>query len=269
MAGIQNCPTCGGSGYIEQWEPGKVPYTVRCKCLKKKELAQALNRVWPGLGRSVGVVDSPLAGYLGKNLWASGSKASIKAHLREVIVKSGRPGDFRVYDDVDLPRAWLGELKDYEIIDVELSLTTPQARDLTELIDLPKQLVLFLGVKHNPMQTMPRTLLETLNRRERVDKPTWVFDSSEYPLTDGHVCFSGDIMDYLSPWDHIMLEGGQDSIIEEGGQRSGFLDIPAGSPTQAPTKKKKGTVPMALKGTGKKSPKKKNGMSRKGGGGKR
>ena len=262
--GKPDCPLCKGEGYFEKSDDGP-PYSIKCRCVRELERDRELERIWPGLSRVSVIKETPLSEYLGFNLRATGSKGAIMAHVRRAALLSKRPRDFYVYDDHDLPRAWLGDMKEHEIVDIELAGLDPKAVDLGALIDPPPMLLLFLGVKHNPMITMPRTLWEVVSRRGRLDKPTWVFDTTLDPLLEGHLCYSPDIDNFFAPWDHLVLS--EDGVKAGNTGRTAIIDITAHDIAQVPTKKKKGKVEMNLKGSSSTKGTKKQGGKPKNGGG--
>jgi len=180
--------------------------------------------------------------YRRRNLWVTAPLNVFRQHMRCVALQCGQTWSFKVYPDDDLPRAWLGDLKNHEIRDVELATMDAKANDLAELVDPPFMLVVWLGVKTLRMVTMPENLLEVLERRRFIDKPTWLFDDPKRPLQEGHIDYSPQVAEFLSSWDHIILEG---DVFNESEEPSGYVDIPA-QPAKPPPKRTRKADPSVV-----------------------
>jgi len=174
-----------------------------------------LERGWVGLSRAKRIARSPLLGFEGKNLWITGTGGTFKEHLRHVALRQGFSWMFRVVTDIDMMDAWLSKNVE-KIKDTDIALRRKKRHgsdldvyiSLTELIEPPELLILCLGVKVTRNVATPEALLEALQHRGHLGKPTWLVDQPIYRLQAGHLAYDDRVGDYLEHWKHIVLEGG-------------------------------------------------------------
>jgi hypothetical protein len=122
---------------------------------------------------------------------------------------------FRVITDIDLLDAWLS--KNVDPFDPDINFQRkgrhgdkdPEVYiSLTELIEPPELLIIRLGVKVARNVATPEVLLEALQHRDHLGKPTWLVDQPIYQLREGHIAYDARLEDYLFDWEHVVLEGG-------------------------------------------------------------
>lgn len=189
------------------------PAYRRCACVIQKDIASNVERGMRKLMDAAVIKSSPLSDCLDKDLWITASKERFLAHLRHVAVRQPPSWYFKVTTDADLMAAWLANMavEGKEILDADAVESIQLSIEHLRLVDLaepPDLLVIRLGVKAAKNTSMPDVLQETLNLREHLGKPTWVWDTPDRPLAEGHRCWSPEIEDSMSTWTRQALGGG-------------------------------------------------------------
>ena len=202
-----DCPLCGGRGVITLKVKGP-PQTKRCACVMRQALINNMNRGWFGLSKSKPIKETPLIKHIEENLWITGGENSLKSHLLSVGLKQKADWFFKVVSDADLITAWLGSMsiKGAEIFDPDVSTVSSRHMNLVDLIEPPELLIIRLGVKKARNQAMGEVLWETLQHRVHINKPVWLIDSPDDPLTPSHICWIEGIQSLLIQFKHITLD---------------------------------------------------------------
>lgn len=205
--GDTDCPTCGGRGVVTLKVKGP-PQTKRCDCVLRQALIDNMNRAWFGLSKVKPVKESPLLPHIGENVWVTGGENALKQHLLSVGLRQKADWYFKVVSDADLITAWLGSMsiKGAEIFDPDVSTVSSRHMNLVDLIEPPELLIIRLGVKKARNQAMGEVLWETLQHRIHINKPVWLVDSNDDPLTPSHICWIEGIQGLLIQLKHITLE---------------------------------------------------------------
>jgi hypothetical protein len=176
----------------------------------KRDILVNVERGWAGLSKAKPIEKSPLIGYQEKNLWVTASLKQLREHLRHVAVRMGPTWFFRVVTDVDLMNAWLSKGLDVRDPDVDEArheyTVSNNANNVVELVEPAKLLIIRLGVKAARNAATPEVLLEALQHRAHLDKPTWIIDQNIYLFQQGHIAFSGQIEGFIVDWEHITLD---------------------------------------------------------------
>lgn len=184
-----------------------------------------------GLSKAPRVEKSPLTKFLKKNLWVTAPKGWLTAHLRHVAVRQPPSWYFKVVTDSGLMTAWLASAsaKGAEILDLDVSQSTIKHINLEDLVLPPKLLILRTGVKHARNVAAPEVFLEALHLRESEDLPTWVWDTPEMRLAEGHIDWSYAVDDFLSSFPHINIQTKADIKASGTVKSRGFQDLDVGS----------------------------------------
>jgi len=115
---------------------------------------------------------------------------------------------FKVVTDSDLMVAWLANasMKGERIFDPEAQAPVSQeVMTLVDLMDPPELLIIRLGVKSARNAAMNEVFLEALTHRAHAGKPTWIVDSPQQPLGEGHLCWSYAVSEFLVNWTRVNL----------------------------------------------------------------
>jgi hypothetical protein len=205
--GDVDCPICGGRGVVTLKVKGP-PQTRRCDCVLRQALIDNMNRAWFGLSKVKPVKESPLLKHIEQNVWVTGGENALKQHLLSVGLRQKADWYFKVVSDADLITAWLGSMsiKGAEIFDPDVSTVSSRHMNLVDLIEPPELLIIRLGVKKARNQAMGEVLWETLQHRIHINKPVWLVDSNDDPLTPSHICWIEGIQGLLIQLKHITLE---------------------------------------------------------------
>ena len=213
--GKPDCPYCAGRG-VEPLPANERPslaigeITRPCICTLKRDILVNVERGWAGLSKAHPIEKSPLYAYVNQNLWVTASLKQLRENLRHVAVRMGPTWFFRVVTDVDLMNAWLSKTLDVRDPDVDEARhehsVSNNANNVVELVEPAKLLIIRLGVKAARNAATPEVLLEALQHRAHLDKPTWIIDQNIYLFQQGHIAFSGQIEGFIADWDHITLD---------------------------------------------------------------
>lgn len=216
--GDPECPRCKGRGVIpvprDEDDPPdwRGERTQPCPCVYIRDVARNIERGWRGLLKADPVPDSPLKkeGRTESDLLITATHYSFRCHLKHVAGRMPSNWGFLVVTDADMMDAWLSPR--VKVRDADVDLIRQQraaARKYDALVDLvepPELLVVLVGVKAARNEAMPEVLLEALQHRAHLSKPTWVVDHPDKPLQDGHISYSHSVGQFLSDWSRIELE---------------------------------------------------------------
>lgn len=214
--GIPSCPHCHGRGvvpYVMEPRPRFVIDEIMtpCECVRVRDVLVNVKRTWGVLAKAEPVKSTPLKGKECENLWITASTATLKAHLKRVILGGSSNWYVRVVTDAELMDAWLSrDIPDNEVIDTDVLQVRKSSKkvwmSLSDLTDPPDLLVVRLGVKAARNSAMSEVLQETLNTRAHEDKPTWVVDSQVSPLNPNLLAYSEQVGEAMEDWEHIELD---------------------------------------------------------------
>lgn len=209
--GDPNCERCHGRGALDITpDENGIPRTSRCECVLIWDVIRNVERGLRGLIRAPVLKESsPLTENETKNLWITSNFQTFKSHLRHVAVRQGPDWGFKVVTDADLMVAWLANAsrRGENIIDPDVEGQVSQEfLTLVDLIDPPDLLIVRTGVKSARNAAMCEVFLEALTHRAHVEKPTWIVDSPQQPLVEGHLCWSIPVGDFLLEWGRVKLD---------------------------------------------------------------
>lgn len=209
--GLPNCPKCHGRGVLPVLIPGGGPEgAAPCDCVMIRDVLANVDRGWPGLTKAAPIPNSPLKKRTEQDLRITSSLISFREHLRHVACRKGPNWNFKVVSDSDMMEAWLATIGDDDLIDADVgqrrkSMIRSQFLALADLIEPPELLVVLCGVKAARNSAMPEVMLEALNHRQYLSKPTWVVDQPYLPLTSGHLSWNPLVGEFLSQWSVLKL----------------------------------------------------------------
>jgi hypothetical protein len=205
--GDVNCPQCKGRGVVPVIKTGIEVAVQVCKCRLAKDVLANVERRWKGLVKSSPIKSSPLLGKETENLWVTGAYSDFKRHMRHVAIRSGPMFYFQRITDVDLLDAWLGKATplDPDVSSQRQEGGMPVANSLSDLVAFSDLLVILTGVKAAPNRCSADCLIEALHLREQMDKPTWIVDSPQNPLNEGHLFWDYRVGDILGEMEHVKI----------------------------------------------------------------
>lgn len=201
------CPKCHGYGFIQK-ETGKngLPEAYLCDCRIDNHVNMQCEKAWVGLSQIPPKKKSPLNKKLDKNLIVIADKSSISFHLRNAIWNLRNPNYFvKVVSDASLMSAWLSNLTlaDKEIYDPDFKRDL-RVGSLEDLAEAPDLLVIRLGIKMARNSAMPEVLVETIELRQHLSKPTWIVCDPDRPLEEGHLAWSRAVEESIDNWDTVI-----------------------------------------------------------------
>jgi hypothetical protein len=138
-----------------------------------------------------------------------GDKSSLMLNLRSALAHRKKPEEFvKVVSDATLMSAWLSNLQlaQSEIIDPDFQRNI-RVQSLEDLAESPSLLIVRLGVKMARNSAMPEVLVETIELREHLSKPTWIVEEPNRPLQEGHISWSRAVDESIEGWERINLMG--------------------------------------------------------------
>lgn len=206
--GQPNCPDCKGRGVVPAPpKPGRIIVggrTMPCGCVLARDILRNVERGWRGLSNAAPIPDSPLMHYTGVNTWVTATQKTFREHLRHVAIRQGTKWGFNVVSDADLMDAWLSRIEDAEIHDGDVHQMRQSVSSkygmLVDLIEPPELLIVVVGVKAARNSAMSEVMLEVLNHRAHINKPTWVVDQPDYRLAEGHISYSNAVGAVIQRW---------------------------------------------------------------------
>lgn len=243
--GRSDCPKCRGRGVYDYTpEDAVVPGVLTCECVYDRDIRTNMERGWRGLSTVVAPVeDTWLTEYADRNLWVTASMRTFKKSLYRVAYERGRYWRFQVSSDADMMDAWLSNIGTSELYDGDVQVLRQRADQvsnrfcaLVDLVEPPDLLIISVSVKAARNVAMPEVLLEALQHRAHLDKPTWVVDLPSKPLTMGHIAYSDGVGEFLYEWDHYQLDDEAEPEAEHE-----LPDVPPGTVPPAPKKRPPGT----------------------------
>lgn len=213
--GDPDCPECRGGGstvvtYSAE-EVRKKPYLIfdavrDCRCVRERDVVAQLDRTWRGLSKAAPVARSPLASYLGKDLWVRCSGQHLRVHLARVL--RDHPGvlrNARVVTDADLLNAEFSWKRKAEDDDSSASIRP------VDLYGGRKIVVLILGIEEKRDHVTPGLVLTCLRDRGNSSLPTWIVDTTDQPIQPGHLSYSSGLERELSQMDKVLI--GEDGVV--------------------------------------------------------
>lgn len=207
-----NCPHCKGQGFI--YGASMLDGGYDCECSFDYQRLKNMERIWKSLSEAKEIPNlrknPPLQGLTNRDLWITAQKETFKAHLKAVCFNMPVLWDARVFSDKDIAGAWLNprRAQGHKIFDTELESVTIQAMDIDELVQPFEFVVLLLGVKTAPNKEMPNLLLEALNIRRHINRPTWIVDQPDRRIDDmAHLAYSETLEGMLLHWPHLQIMG--------------------------------------------------------------
>jgi hypothetical protein len=173
-----------------------------------------MERGWRGLSLVVNPVDETwLSDYARRDLWLTVSTKGLRQNLYRVAYEQGQHWRFQVSSDADMMDAWLSNIGTSELYDGDVQVLRRKADQvsdrfcaLVDLVEPPDLLIICVSVKAARNSAMPEVLLEALQHRAHLAKPTWIVDLPSKPLTMGHISYSDGVAEHLYDWDHYQLD---------------------------------------------------------------
>jgi len=205
---MSKCNRCHGAGYIQKDEGYMgMPEAIPCICTLKKAINIQAEKAWTGLSKIPIKRKGLLKNLTRNNLLIVGSKPNLKLHLRSALAHEKRPEKFvKVVTDATLMSAWLSNIQiaQSDIIDPDFQRDI-YVQSLEDLAESPSLLIIRLGVKMARNSAMPEVLLESIELREHLSKPTWIVEEPNRPLQEGHISWSRAVEDSIEGWDKVIL----------------------------------------------------------------
>lgn len=214
--GLPDCPQCHGRGVVDvppksgRLIPG-LPCTAQCSCVLYREFIRNMERGFPGTYRAPRLPEhSPLVGYEKQNVWVTCPSFSLRSHIRDVALQNRPSWGFLVKSDTELMDAWLGTVTDPEVWDVDVEEIRHHPMPtrcgmLVDLIEPPELLIVLTGVKAARNEAMPEVVLETVQHRKYLDRPTWLVDTPTYPLAASHMAYSEALGRHLEEFVRVSI----------------------------------------------------------------
>ncbi len=209
-----NCPECQGRGVVvvpkEELPRYALPGTTRfCGCVYRRDLMDNLRRGWSPICKVQAAPNSPLVGKQRSNLWLRSPLPDLKQHIRAVACKMPPRWRFKVITDTDLMTTWLYSANEVYDADVNQARTRAENNSsrITDLVEPWELLIIRLGVKAARNNATAEVFLEALLHRQQIDRPTWVVDSSSWPLRDGHLAWDVRVQEFLDDFEFIEIGG--------------------------------------------------------------
>ena len=205
---MSECKKCGGRGYIQK-DNGHMgmPQAIQCECVVDKAIDEQAERAWTHLSVAPIRKRSMLNNKLQKNLVITATTDQLRLHLRSALGNFRNPNLFvKVIGDHTLMSSWLGSMmlqgKDIADPDFQRDL---KVYSLDDLAESPYLMVVRLGTKVARNAAMSEVVVETIEIREHLKKPTWLIIDPDKPLEEGHIAWSRLLEDTIHLWDRINL----------------------------------------------------------------
>jgi hypothetical protein len=212
--GRPDCPKCRGRGVYDYTPPGAiVPGVLTCECVRDRDIRLNMERGWRGLSTAAPPDETWLSEFAHRNLWLTAESRVLRRHFHRICYEQGPYWRFQVSSDADMMDAWLSNIGNAELYDADVNLLRQRGEQvsnryaaLVDLVEPPSLLVLCVSVKAARNSAMPEVLLEALQHRHHLDKPTWVVDVPSKPLGPHHIAYDEYVGDFISDWPHFGLE---------------------------------------------------------------
>lgn len=197
------------------------PQTQVCSCVRNRDILQNMNRGWRGLADAKAVTESPLLNNVKSNVWITSSDETLRRHMKYVAAHHPARWYFAVITDTDLMDSWLHHVPNWDIKDPDVlsgrgDKPTDKYTALVDLIEPPELLIICLGVKSARNSAMPEVFLEALRHRKHLKKPTWIVDTPEKQLAEGHLAWNSEVSDFLADWMYLSLAGKRSAMPSVG-----------------------------------------------------
>jgi hypothetical protein len=206
------CSRCRGRGFI--YGESMLDGGHSCECTFEGMRLENMGRIWRALPIAKDIPglreNAPLRQLVSREIWITAKIPVFQAHLKAVAFNQPIMWDCRVFSDKDLLTAWLNTARaqGHEIYDAEVRAARIGAMDIDELVESPGLVILVLGIKQAPNKETPNVLLEAIQVRRHLGKPTWVVDQPDQPVDQmHHLCYSETLEMWLSHWPHLELYG--------------------------------------------------------------
>lgn len=208
--GEEECPRCGGEGYITikegdpEFEELKERYgdkawayrtQKRCICTKRERFrAEVGDRIY----NADKLEESSLADRNDENLFIEGYPHAVLPHIRYVMAKEGFNYFQREVNDMHLRDIYVGNHDKFD--------------SLSECVEKPDIVFLTIGVLSYENVAMPGIIMECLRLREYKNKPTWIINKPDDPFNESHEAYSAELDHYIDThFNYVRIE----SEIEE------------------------------------------------------
>lgn len=243
--GRPDCPKCRGRGvYDFKPEGALVPGVLTCECVLDRDIKSNMERGWRGLSSAKPAESTWLGDFISKDLWLTAETRTLRRHLHKAAYSMGPYWRFQVSTDADLMDAWLSHIGPSDLYDPDVSLLRQRSEQvsnrfpaLVDLVEPPSLLVLCVSVKAARNSAMPEVLMEALQHRAHISKPTWIVDLPDKRLGPTHIAYSDGVGYFLDKWDHYDLEAEPSD--------SGY-DLPEVSTITTGRKTKTGARPVGM-----------------------
>jgi hypothetical protein len=211
---MAKCKKCGGVGYTQK-DNGHMgmPQAIQCDCVIDKALDEQAERAWTHLSVAPVRKRSPLNKKLHQNLVITATTDQLRLNLRSALGNLRNPNLFvKVIGDHTLMSSWLGSMmiQGKDIIDPDYQRDL-KVYSLDDLAEAPYLMVIRLGTKVARNAAMSEVVVEAIEIREHLKKPTWLIIDPNKPLEEGHIAWSQLLEDTINPWDHININANSSS----------------------------------------------------------
>jgi hypothetical protein len=227
-----DCPDCGGHGFI--YGESMLDGGRTCHCMMDALKRQNMERIWPSLSKAPEIPGlrekPPLRSLLKRNIWITAKEGVLRAHIKALAYTQSEMWDVLVISDADLVDTWLATAKaqGHKIFDTEIADRKSRfaAMAIAELVEPPDLVIFKLGVKQAPNKETNSVLLESVNLRRHLGRPTWIIDQPDHRIdSDFHKGYSDLLHGLISHWPHIGLRSGDAFLITAGSQEDDGLQV--------------------------------------------
>ncbi len=236
-----NCEECGGFGMVplRVGDVVRPPAFTRCSCVLREDILYNAEQVMPGLLSALPVKRSPLSNKTTQDVWVTAPERWFSSHLRHVAIRQSPIWVGRVVSDADLMTSWLATiaLKGVDILDADSFGVSTKFLTLPDLVVPSDLLVIRMGVKAARNSACAEVLVEAINLRKSLKKPTWVWDQPEHPLAPGHLFWGGDVGSVLASFQPVRV-----GLVEENLNVS--LGVGLGGEVRVNPEPQVGTTPV-------------------------
>jgi len=203
---MTTCKKCNGFGYTQTEEGAYgIPRAIQCECVFNRALDQQAEKAWTNLSKVPIKKKSMLCGKIDECLLINAEIPALQVSLRSSLADWRKPQAFvKVVNDATLMSAWLANLNSSEIADPDYKRDL-MVSSLEDLAESPHLLIIRLGVKRARNSAMSEVLVETIELRNHLHKPTWIVEEPTKPLQEGHLSWSRAVEDTISGWERIRL----------------------------------------------------------------